>query len=88
MARSEIRRLISLLEAGSDEASALREALARAAVEETAAVRKAAEQAQAALQHVPPPLGVMLGLIVVAYRSKQADDRASEISRFMVLGHT
>ena len=37
---------------------------------------------------VPPPLGVMLGLIVVAYRSKQADDRASEISRFMVLGHT
>jgi len=49
-ARSEIRRLISLLEAGSDEASALREALARAA-EETAAVRKAAEQAQAALQH-------------------------------------
>jgi len=30
----------------------------------------------------------MLGLIVVAYRSKQADDRASEISEFMVLGHT
>jgi hypothetical protein len=49
-ARSEIRRLISLLEAGSDEASALREALARSA-EETAAVRKAAEQAQAVLQH-------------------------------------
>ena len=39
-ARAEIRRLVSLLGAGSDEASALREALARAA-EETAAVRKA-----------------------------------------------
>ena len=32
-----------------------------------------------------PPLGVMLGLIVVAYRSKHADDGTSEVSSVMNL---
>jgi hypothetical protein len=34
---------------------------------------------------VPPPLRVMLGLIVVAYRSKHADGLTSEVSSVMVL---
>ena len=41
------------------------------------------------LGHLPflsvPPLGVMLGLIVVAYRSKHADGGTSEVSSVMNL---